>query len=382
MKPGTSAALAAALGLLLAFAFAPGKGHPAAAVPEQVLALSLETLGPLPRDPGNRWADDPAAAALGQRFFFDQRLSGNGRVSCATCHVPGQGFQDGLPLGQGMGTANRRTMPLAGAAYAPFFFWDGRKDSLWSQALGPLESAVEHGGDRGQYARIVAMHYRDEYEKVFGPVPELTDRDAETRVFVNIGKAIEAYERRIAFRPARFDTFVAEWRRTGTMPRGILDEREIAGLELFIGKAACTDCHKGPLLNNTKFFNTGVPARSLPTDRGRASAIAALKADEFGCRSRWSDAQPEECRATPRKVPASEQAFKVPSLRNVVERAPYMHSGQLATLAEVLDHYNRAPAAASGRSVLKPLHLTRDEAGQLEAFLRTLSGGVTAPPLQ
>jgi len=112
--------------------------------------MSLDRLGPMPHDPGNRWADNPAAAALGQRLFFDGRLSGNGRVSCATCHDRENDFQDSMPLAKGMGTTNRRTMPIAGAPYSPFLFWDGRKDSLWAQALGPLESAVEHGGDREQ----------------------------------------------------------------------------------------------------------------------------------------------------------------------------------------------------------------------------------------
>jgi cytochrome c peroxidase len=368
-----------ALGVFIAVvAFVP----PASAVPdfEKVSALSLESLKPMPRDPGNRWADDTAAAALGQKLFFDERLSGNGRVSCATCHVPGQGFQDGIALGKGMGTANRRTMPIAGAAYERFLFWDGRKDSLWAQALGPLESPAEHGGDRGQYAQVVATHYRDEYERVFGSPPDLGDRESVTRVFVNIGKAIEAYERRVRFLPSRFDRFVSEWRKTGVMPVNVLDEREIAGLQLFLGKALCIDCHRGPLLNHTKFFNTGVPAPgSLPPDRGRATAIAMLTHDEFNCRSRWSDAKPSECREIPLRVRASEQAFKVPSLRNVADRPPYMHAGQFATLAEVLDHYNRAPAASSGRSVLKPLDLSRKEIGELEAFLLTLSGGVSAP---
>ncbi|HEX4780171.1 MAG TPA: cytochrome c peroxidase [Usitatibacter sp.] len=371
-------AVLAAVTLAVALAF----GRPASTAPEfrKVSALSLESLGPLPRDPGNRWADDEAAATLGRRLFFDERLSGNGHVSCATCHDPENDFQDGMPLGKGMGTTNRRTMPIAGAAYGRFLFWDGRKDSLWAQALGPLESPAEHGGDRSHYARVVAAHYRGEYEHVFGPLPELGDRESATRVFVNIGKAIEAYERRIRFRPARFDRFVEEWRKSGAMPSGILDPQELAGLALFVGKADCVECHDGPLFTSHKFRNTGVPARkSLPRDQGRALAIAALRSDEFNCRSRWSDAKPEECREIPRRVPASERAFKAPSLRNVADRAPYMHAGQFVSLGEVLDHYNRAPAAPSGESVLTPLHLTHAEIAQLEAFLRTLSGGVSAP---
>src|SRR5690606_15553813 len=107
-------------------------------------SLSIKSLPPLPPDPSNRYGDDPRAAALGHQLFFDTRLSANGKVSCATCHDPGRDFQDGLPLAVGVGTNTRRTMPIAGTAYSPWMFWDGRKDSQWSQALGPLESPVEH----------------------------------------------------------------------------------------------------------------------------------------------------------------------------------------------------------------------------------------------
>lgn len=385
MKP-RSIVMLALTAVVMAMAFGSSDHHPGSAVPDfrDVSDLSLASLEALPPDPGNRWADDAAAAALGRKLFFDERLSGNGHVSCATCHVPGRDFQDGLPLGKGMGTTGRRTMPIAGAAYSSFFFWDGRKDSLWSQALGPLESKVEHGGDRGDYARVVATSYRDEYRQVFGALPELGSRTAATRVFVNIGKAIEAYERRIEFRPSRFDRFVAEWRKSGSMPRDILDEREVAGLALFVGKAACVQCHNGPLFTNNEFTNTGVPARvALPADKGRAPGIRAVSTDEFNCRSRWSDAKGNCMELTFLAVKGfgSTGAFKVPSLRNVADRAPYMHAGQFATLEEVLDHYNRAPKAPSGHSQLKPLGLTRTEIGQLEAFLRTLSGGVSAPGL-
>jgi len=369
--------------------------------------LSLDGLGSLAPDATNRWADDADAAALGQRLFFDVRLSSNGRVSCGTCHDPGRQFQDGRPLGKGVGTTGRRTMPVAGAAESPFLFWDGRKDSLWSQALGPLESAVEHGGSRTQYAHVVAAHYRKDYERIFGPLPNLEglpriggpvpdpaakaawkamspgQRDAATEVFVNVGKAIAAYERQLRFAPARFDRFVSEWKRTGSMPEDILDAQERAGLALFVGKAQCTRCHNGPLLTNNEFHNTGVPAgRGLPEDRGRIVAVSAVKADEFNCRSRWSDAKPAQCAELDFLAPASTAqagAFKVPSLRNVAERAPYMHAGQMATLEDVIRHYDRAAPGPVGRTELEPLHLTPAEREQIEAFLRTLSGGVTGP---
>jgi cytochrome c peroxidase len=197
-------------------------------------------------------------------------------------------------------------------------------------------------------------------------------------VFVNIGKAIAAYERRIEPGPSRFDAYVAAV--ANHQPTAnILNGDEIAGLKLFMGKANCTQCHNGPLLTNNEFHNTGVPARaSLPVDDGRLSGAAAVLKDEFNCRSRWSDA-PNRCAELEYLATGDhtqQRAYKVPSLRNVAGRAPYMDAGQFATLAEVLDHYNRAPMAASGHTELQPLRLKREELRQLEAFLRTLSGPV------
>ncbi|MGD9902246.1 MAG: cytochrome-c peroxidase [Vicinamibacterales bacterium] len=372
-----------------------------------VRSLWIGDLEPLPPDPGNRVADDPRAAALGERLFADARFSANGQVACSQCHRADRQFQDDLPLGRGVGTTTKRTMPLAGAARSPFLFWDGRKDSLWAQALGPLESAVEHGGTRAQYAHVVASHYRADYEDVFGALPDLstvprsagpvgdpaaiaawdglsgTLRDAVTAIFVNVGKAIGAYERRLDVGPSRFDTYVAALV-AGRPADGVLSADEVTGLRLFIGKAQCTRCHNGPLFTNHDFHNTGVPARpGLPADGGRAAGAIAVLADEFSCRSRWSDAGgrcPELDYLTTGDR-SQERAYKVPSLRGVAARAPYMHAGQLATLADVLDHYNRAPAAPRGHSELEPLRLRRVELRQLEAFLRTLDvapGGPTA----
>ena len=375
---------------------------------DELRSLSLHELEPLPPDPTNRVADDPRAAALGERLFFDPRLSANGAVACSTCHQPERDFQDGIALSKGVGVTNRRAMPIAATARAPFLFWDGRKDSQWAQALGPLESPVEHGGTRAQYAHLVAAHYRPEYEALFGPLPDLSavpasagpvaersaaahwasmsdaQRDAVTGVFVNLGKAIAAYERRVEYRPSRFDRYV-DALAAGRPSAGILSADEIDGLRLFIGKASCTQCHNGPLLTNNEFHNTGVPRRAgLPIEEGRLAGASAVLKDEFNCRSPWSDAR-ERCAELEFIVtddPTLRGAYKVPSLRNVAERAPYMDAGQLATLAEVLDHYNRAPAAPTGQTELEPLHLTPSELHQLEAFLRALSGPavVTASP--
>lgn len=362
-------------------------------------SLSLAELEPLPPDPTNRVADDPRAVQLGERLFFETRLSANGQVSCATCHVPDREFQDGTPLGKGVGTTDRRTMPVAGTAYSPFLFWDGRKDSQWAQALGPLESAVEHGGSRAQYTHVIAAQYRDEYERLFGPLPDLraipraagpvadpaarqawdamsdTQRLAVTQVYVNIGKAIAAYERRLQYKPSRFDRYVETLAADGQGPAGVLTRDEVAGLRLFIGKANCTQCHNGPLFSNNEFHNTGVPA-AAKADHGRTNGAKDVLADEFNCRSRWSDAAGAQCPELEFLVSegaALERAFKVPSLRNVAGRAPYMHAGQFASLDDVVAHYNHAPAAPSGHSEIKPLRLSARELQQLVAFLRALS---------
>jgi cytochrome c peroxidase len=343
----------------------------------QLGSMSLRELGPAPKDPTNRVADDPRAFELGRKLFFDTRLSANGQVSCATCHIPEKEFQDGIPLAKGVGVTNRRTMPIAGMAHSPFLFWDGRKDSLWAQALGPLESPVEHGGSREQYAQVIAAHYRPDYEAIFGAMPALSTRDEATSVFVNMGKAIAAYERTIDHAPSRFDRYVDALQATGRAPQGVLSTDEVTGLRLFIGKASCVNCHNGPLLTNNEFHNTGVPTRpGLPADNGRLAGADAVLRDEFNCRSRWSDSR-SKCTELEFLVTGDhvlERAFKVPSLRNVAERAPYMHAGQFNTLSEVLEHYNRAPKAPAGHSELEPLRLSARERLQIEAFLESLSG--------
>jgi cytochrome c peroxidase len=394
------------------YGFATG-GHWSAEQRTVLRSLALASLGPLPADRSNRYADDTVAARLGHRLFFDTRLSSNGKVSCASCHLPERDFQDGLPLARGVGTTARRAMPIAGTASSPWQFWDGRADSQWAQALGPLESAVEHGGDRTQYAGLIATSYRDEYEHLFGALPDLAGlppgagpvEDAEraaawqrmargrqdeiSRVYANIGKAIAAYERRITFAPSRFDRYVeAELSGHVHTAESAFSRDEEAGLRLFMGKANCVNCHNGALFTDNHFHNTGVraPLASLPAplapDSGRIRGVRQAIAGEFSCTSRYSDARPDDCQELQFAVTDGQElvrAFKTPSLRNVAGRAPYMHAGQLASLAEVLEHYDRAPAAPFGHSELKPLRLSPAEKRQLESFLRTLSGPLAAP---
>jgi cytochrome c peroxidase len=364
--------------------------------------LTLSSLGHLPKDASNRFADDTAAARFGKKLFFDAGLSGNGKVSCAKCHLAERDFQDGVPLASGVGTTARRTMPIAGTAHSPWLFWDGRSDSQWSQALGPLESPVEHGGDRTQYARYIAATYKKDYERLFGRLPDLSGlpqnagpnsessraawqampelrRDEITHVYVNMGKAIAAFERTIEFGETRFDRYVAvELAGKPHSREDSLSADEEAGLRLFIGKASCVNCHNGARLTDDHFHNTGVAASSLvaQVDSGRAVGVRDAVKGEFNCLSKYSDAKPEECSELRFAVTEGAElvrAYKTPSLRNVAERAPFMHAGQIASLADVIAHYDRAPKAPFGKTELKRLRLSAKERLQLEAFLKTLS---------
>jgi cytochrome c peroxidase len=330
-------------------------------------SLSLSSLGPTPADPSNAHADDPRAAALGKQLFSDRRLSANGRVSCATCHDPRRDFQDGRRLGKGIGLTARRTMTLVGVGHAQWLFWDGRKDSLWSQALAPLTHPHEMGATQALVARVVRERYRREYEAVFGPLR------SSTQTFVDVGKALEAFERTIEPGRSRFDRYADAVARGRSSTA--LTPQEARGLALFVGRAGCTNCHSGPLFTNGEFHNTGVPQTGAP-DRGRATGAPSVLADEFNCRGRFSDAKRADCVALEFIVARGRQlegAFKPPSLRDVAGRAPYMHAGQFTTLREVLEHYRRAPAAKVGHSELHPLRLTDADLDDLAAFLGSLS---------
>ena len=405
----------AALWLLTGFGADDSSSHRWSKDERAVLAsMSLAGLPGPPPDRSNAVADRPEAVVLGKRLFSDPRLSGDGLVSCASCHAPDRQFQDGLPIGRGVGTGSRRTMPVAATAYSPWLFWDGRKDSQWSQALGPLEDGVEHGGNRARFARVLQTDYEREYEALFGPLPKLQgvpmdasplgsaeekrawsrmtedQREAVNRIFANLGKSIAAYERTLGYGESRFDRYVQaviDGDRAGLQT---MTAQEANGLRLFIGKGQCATCHNGPLLTDQHFHNTGVPSRDpARPDLGRAAATAKVRADEFNCLGRYSDAPRQACEELSFMAtgdPALNGAFKTPSLRNVALRAPYMHAGQFATLEEVVAHYVRSPAAAIGHSELshegkghagrKPIRLTEQEMRDLVAFMRTLSGPI------
>lgn len=366
-----------------------------------IASLSLDALAPLPPDPSNAVADDPAAAELGHRLYFDTRLSSNGQVACASCHSPELMFTDGVALAVGVGVGPMHTPSLVGLAYSPWYYWDGRKDSQWSQALAPLEAKHEHATDRVQLLRLVANDsaYRDSYEEIFGSLPSIEalpetgapegdaqqienwnglDAEAQkevSRFFANLGKAIAAYERKLMPGPARFDDYAAQLA-AESQEEPALSSSEIAGLRLFIDKGQCATCHNGPLLTNHEFHNTGVLAVSgtMPS-MGRYDGIRTALEDPFNCLGEFSDATESECIELrfARDTNDLVGAMKTPTLRNVSLTAPYMHGGQMASLREVIEHYDEAPSSMLSHNEAKPLGLRAVERRQLEDFLLTLT---------
>ncbi|TWO70037.1 cytochrome-c peroxidase [Caenimonas sedimenti] len=396
------------------FAMAPARDKWTAQEVSTIASMRLKEAGPLSPEPSNAYERRTDAAAFGRALFNDTRLSRNGQVSCASCHSADKQFQDGKPLGEGVATGKRRTMPVMGAAHSPFLFWDGRKDSLWSQALGPLEDAAEHGGNRVRYVRQVQTHYKEQYQAVFGPMPALgklpedampggteaeraawdamsePSRDGINRVYANMGKAIAAFERTLAYGESRFDRYAQATVAGDGRGQEVLAPQEVRGLRLFLNKGQCVTCHNGPQLSDHAFHNTGVPPlNKAAPDRGRADGVKKLLKDEFNCLGRYSDAKPEQCgelQFLAADDPHNLAAFRTPSLRNVAERAPYMHAGQFTTMEQVVRHYAASPKAALGHSELarpgekhadrQAIRLSESDVQDLTAFLGALTGPV------
>ena len=415
-------AVAVVLSIATCTAHGSPKDDPAPYTADEMSAIyGHSPLGRLPPDPTNRVAEDPDAAALGQFLFFDSRFSANGAISCATCHNPALAFTDGRALSKGIAVGTRNAPTVLNVAFSRWFFLDGRTDSLWSQAIQPFENAAEFGGDRLQ---MVLMTIRDPalraaYQHVFGPLPALTadlspavhharpdanpqspvaqawrdmapaNRRAVDEIFSNLGKAIEAFERKLLGGPAPFDRYVAGLRSHDPTLQQVISPAAKRGLELFVGAGRCELCHSGPAFSDGQFHNIGLPL--LPgeaADPGRAEGIRRLRGDPFNGVGHFSDAfgtSDAQNRLSYLPDPASQLgAFKTPTLRNVALTAPYMHDGRFTTLEQVLDFYGQDEPPNRDRLVgvrertvdLVP-HLSSSQRADLLEFLRTL----TSPPL-
>lgn len=285
-------------------------------------------------------ADNPLTARkveLGRLLFFDKRLSKNGTIACASCHMPEKGFGDGRSVSTGIhGQKGGRSAPIAvNRVYSKVQFWDGRAETLEDQSIGPFVNPIEHGFKNHDelVAKIRAIAgYRKLFREVFG-------RDV---VAEDVGKAIASFQRTILSGNSPVDRFDLSG------DEKTLSEAARRGLELFRGKARCTRCHSGFNFTDEKFHNLGIGWDTNTVDLGRY--LVTNQADDIG-------------------------AFKTPTLREIARTAPYMHDGRFKTLEEVVAFYNQGGVKNPYQdNTIIPLELTDQEQHDVVALLKSLNG--------
>jgi cytochrome c peroxidase len=335
---------------------------------------------PAQPDPTNRVSAQPDAIEFGTRLFFDQRLSDNGTMSCASCHVPERNWTDNLRRGVGKSEVDRNTPTLMNLLASRWYGWDGAADSLWSQSLRPILNERELAATPRHVAQLVR---EDEqlscrYRKAFGAPPSATDDEA---VFVDVGKALAAFEETLVSGRTPFDRFRDTLAQGERPPLGTYSEPAQRGLKIFIGKGGCTACHSGPNFTSGEFFSTGL-SRFAPRgqpDPGRDAGIRRLLASRFNLLGPYNDDKTGASAARTRQASlekAGAGEFKVPSLRNLILTAPYGRDGSVETLAEVVRHYATLDPVclhAKDGKPANPLNLTRQEQTELVVFLESLS---------
>jgi len=369
-------------------------------------------------DTGNRISGHPQAISWGEQLFFDQRLSGDGQFSCASCHDPqmGWGKHEAMTTIRPEYPAKRHVPSLWGVRYNRWYFWDGRADSLWSQALMPLEDPAEMANNRIQIARLIIKDHAlcKSYQALFGEIPDLllktqlpmrgkpieknkthTDHQAWDRLskpvkqainhlFANIGKAIASFEETLVATGSPFDRFAdqllkAEQSNEAPSPTA-LSSQAVRGLKLFIGKAACVNCHFGANFSDGEFHHPFLQPFSLTGDLGRYNGIPLLLNNKFNSYSIYHDANKKTARNKLDYVYNNvlfRGQFKTPSLRNVALTYPYMHTGEFKTLAEVMEYYNTISERISTNNhqevLLTSLKLAKSEQNDIIEFLQALT---------
>ena len=335
---------------------------------------------PAPADPTNRVSGKSDAIELGTRLFFDQRLSGNGKKACASCHVPERNWTDNLSRGVGVAELDRNTPTLMNLRGQRWYGWDGAADSLWAQSLRPIVDTRELAATPRHVAQLVR---NDEqlscrYRKAFGVPPSATDDEA---VFVDVGKALAAFQETLLSGRTPFDQFRDALTRGEPPSPFMYSEPAQRGLKLFIGKGGCTSCHSGPNFTNGEFFSTGLSqfAPLGKPDPGRPAGIRHVQESRFNLLGPFNDDVTRASAVHTRQILAAKSTlgeFKVPSLRNLILTAPYGRDGRVETLAEVVRHYAGLDPvrlrAKDGQPVI-PLNLTPREQTDLVVFLESLS---------
>jgi cytochrome c peroxidase len=301
-------------------------------------AYRRPTLIPFPRE--NPYT--AAKASLGKRLYFDPRLSATSAQSCASCHNPAFGWGDGLAVGIGYGMAklDRRSPTIANAAWAAGFMWDGRAASLEEQALGPIQSSREMNMPIEQLmGRLASI---SEYRSLFAAA--FADEGMTPKT---LAAAIATFERTVVSERAPFDFWIEG-------NELAISEDAKRGFDVFNIKGQCSSCHEGWNFTNDGFHDIGLASEDIGRGRFMSS------------------------------IPEMMHAFKTPGLREIDRRSPYMHDGSIATLDEVVEHYDRGGVDRPSRSdLMRPLGLTSREKSDLVAFLKTLTSklGRTATPV-
>jgi cytochrome c peroxidase len=342
---------------------------------------------PLLPDPSNRVSGKPEAIALGRRLFFEPRLSMDGLRSCATCHDPAKVFADGRPRSVGLVTVDRNAIALANLRLNRWFGWDGAADSLWAQSIRPMLDPKELGLSPDQLRMRVSADtaLAADYARAFGSTAET---DAPETVLVNIAKALAAFQETLLTGRTPFDDFRDALERGDAVAQRTYPAAAQRGLAIFIGKGRCSACHFGPNFTTGEFEDAGVShfAEKGRVDTGRFGGIAALRASPFTLLGRYNDDPAKAPGLATRHVEPLHRnwgEFRVPSLRNVARTAPYMHNGSLATLADVVRHYSEVNEdrlhGLPGQNLIRALRLTRQEQGELVAFLETLGPDPAGP---
>lgn len=280
-------------------------------------------------------------AELGRLLYFDTRLSTDGTISCASCHAPSETFSDRRPLSFGIGgqKGSRHSMTIINSAYQPILFWDGRARTLEEQSKGPIANPKEMTSFRDPHEAHWQCHKRVKgikgYRLLF---KEVFNNDECT--IDDIANAIATFERTVLSGNSPYDHYI----------KGDLEAmtpEQIQGYKIFTAKG-CIDCHHGVSFSNGEFNNIGIGMNVSYPDVGRY-AITHKEKD-------WG-------------------AFKVPVLRDVAKRHPYMHDGSLATLEEVIDYYDRGGNPNPHlHPLMQPLHLKPEEKKALISFLKALNG--------
>jgi cytochrome c peroxidase len=306
-----------------------------------------------------------AASSLGAQLFSDARLSGDGTVSCATCHDRENALMDGRVVARGIHGASgtRNTPSLWNVCYMTSFFWEGRRQSLEQQASDPLQNPREHGIDTAQLLALVRSDqtYQTAFLAAFGVKADKIDID-------HVGRALAAFERTLIAADTPFDRYLYGG------DRHALTASAQRGLELFRGRARCGTCHvigeRSALFTDEQFHSLGVGWEAIASDLPQLTTRVAAMSSEALDRAISENTQVAALgRFLVTKNPQDIGKFKTPGLRNVEITAPYMHDGSVRQLSEAIDFELYYRSLESGT----PLILTPAEKADLLAFLRALT---------